>query len=378
MERKMKIAILVQYFPPKWLAGTEIATFNTAKHLAKIGHEIHVITWLDKGLPKKSKEEGFYIHRISGHKVKFFTLIPFWIKNFFCLKKINPDIVHVQNIGHGIPALLSKKLLGKPYVVFGRGTEVYFKRGYLFVILQQVLKNADEVVALTNRMKQEMKKIYNREISIIPNGIDIESLKEFQKKTIHKTNTKKIIFVGSLYQVKGVSYLIHAMKRITENNKNIELLIVGDGYDREYLKNLVMQLNLEKSVIFIGEIPHDEVAKYLSNADVFVLPSLSEGFPNILLEAMAVGIPIVATKVGGLPEIITDNKNGFLVEPKNSDQLADKILHLLRSPKLQKQISYNNLRKASAYSWEKVIISIENIYRKCIENNMKKIKKKTN
>ncbi len=107
----MKIAIIVHFFPPKYLRGTELATYNIARYLTKRGHDIHIITWLDKGFPKESIIEGFHVHRVFGNNIRMLSPIIFWIKIFLCLKKIKPDVIHAQNIGLGIPAYFAKKFL---------------------------------------------------------------------------------------------------------------------------------------------------------------------------------------------------------------------------------------------------------------------------
>jgi glycosyltransferase involved in cell wall biosynthesis len=112
----------------------------------------------------------------------------------------------------------------------------------------------------------------------------------------------------------------------------------------------------------VGKVPHDEIPAYMASADVFVLPSLSEGFGIVALEAMAMGLPIVATKVGGLLEIIKDGENGFLVEPRNPVEIAEKCALLLTNDDLRTSISRNNREKAKDYSWEKVIERLENVY----------------
>ena len=137
----MKIAILVGGLPPKHLGGTEIATYNIAKHLAKSGHQVHVITLLDEGLPKESKEEGFYVHRTKYPRIRFLGIIIFWLKALLLLKKVNPDIVHAQGIGMGMPAFLARKFLRKPYVVWGQGSDVYVAWQFKKQISKLVLKN---------------------------------------------------------------------------------------------------------------------------------------------------------------------------------------------------------------------------------------------
>lgn len=363
----MKIAILVGAFPPKWLAGTEIATYNIAKHLAKRGHEVHVITTVDEGLPKECMEEGFHIHRITPWNMQFLGVASFWFKTFWILKSINPDIVHIQRIIYGISGFLAKKILKKPYVVWGRGSEVYLPWAFKKPISTLVIKNADAAIALTEDMKRLMKEIYNRHIFVIPNGIDIERFKNISREDIRKrlkiTNKEKIIiFVGTLRRLKGVRYLIEAMKCIIEKNTNARLMLVGDGEDREDLENLVKELNIEKYVQFIGKVPNDKIPEYLKASDVFVLPSLSESFGIVNLEAMASGLPIVATNVGGLPEIVKDGENGFLVEQKNPEKIAEKALFLLEHDDLREKISKKNREKAKGYSWETAVERLEEIY----------------
>lgn len=363
----MRIAILVQAFPPRHLAGMEIATYNIAKHLVRRGHEVHVITSLDEGLSRESMEDGFYVHRITLPKVRFLRIILFWIKVLMALKKIKPDIVHAQSIGVGTSGFLVKSFLKKPYVVWGRGSDVY--RSWMFKkpISKLVLKNADAVIALTEDMKKEIEMICNKNVFVIPNGIDIKRFKNLSKENIRKrlkiTNDEKIIiFVGRLEDIKGVKYLIEAMKSIKQKDKNIKLMLVGDGEDRGKLERLVKELDLEENVIFIGKVPNEKVPEYMVVSDVFVLPSLSESFGIVNLEAMASGLPIVATKVGGLPEIIKDGENGFLVEPKNTKEITEKVLLLLEDIELNKRIAEKNKEEVKKYSWGNVAEKLEEVY----------------
>jgi len=114
----------------------------------------------------------------------------------------------------------------------------------------------------------------------------------------------------------------------------------------------------------MGKVPNEKVPEYMAAADIFVLPSLSEGFPVVIVEAMASGLPIVATNITGLPEIVHDGENGFLVEPKNPAELAERILLLLQDDELRGRIAQNNKQRAKDYTWEKVIDRLEEVYEK--------------
>jgi len=367
----VRIAILVPLFPPKRLGGTEIAAYNIAKHLATRSHHVHVITSLDKGLSKESIEDGFHIHRVSRQKVKFLGIISYWLKVFWLLKKINPDIVHTQSIGAGIPGVLAKKILKRPYVVWGRGSEIYLPWRFKEVISKLVLRNADAVIALTEDMKREIRKICDKDIYVIPNGVDLERFENLSRENIRRkleiTNEQKIvIFAGTLRPIKGVKYLIQAMNIIRQKNTKASLMLIGDGEERQSLEELVKESNLGDCVTFVGQVPNEEVLEYMAASDVFVLPSLSEGFPLVILEAMASGLPIVATKVGGLPEIIKEGDNGFLVEPKDSVEITEKVLLLLQGKELRQRIAKNNRQRAKDYAWAKVVDSVEQVYQKVV------------
>ena len=149
----MKISIFVKMFPPKRLGGTEIATFNIAKHLSK-RHEVHVFTTLDEGLPRESYIEGFYVHRVPWPNIRFLGGLLFLINIARFLKKIKPDIIHIQNIEFGKNIFLINKLLRKPYVIWARGSDVNFlDMNENDWILKQALINADAVISLTEDMK---------------------------------------------------------------------------------------------------------------------------------------------------------------------------------------------------------------------------------
>ena len=373
----MKIAILVPLFPPKWLAGTEIATYNIAEHLAKRGHDVHVVTTLDKGLPREGTEQGFYVHRIGFPRVRFLGIMIFWLKALLLLKKLKPDVVHAQSTTMGIPGILAKRLLKKPYTVYGRGSEVYLPWLFKTPISKLILRRADVVIALTEDMKTEMQKISSRDVAVIPNGIDLESYEDLPTKAAIRDRLglnsadSIILFVGTLRPVKGLKYLIQAMNIVRQKDTNVRLILVGDGVGRQSLERFVKELDLGDRVTFVGKVPNEKVPEYMSASDVFVLPSLSEGFPVTILEAMASGLPIVATRVRGLPEIVKDGESGFLVEPRNPEQLADRVLTLLKNEDSRQRMIMNNRNKVQQYSWENTVGQLEAIYRRVVKGTDK-------
>lgn len=146
-------------------------------------------------------------------------------------------------------------------------------------------------------------------------------------------DAKIILFVGNLIPRKGVEYLIRALPIILTKIPNALLVVVGDGSQRGELEQLVDELDLRSNVIFTGRIPTERLCLYYGAADVFVLPSLHEGHPMVLLEAMASGLPVIATKVSGSIETVVHGVNGYLVEPRDIYQLAEAVIKVLTDEK---------------------------------------------
>ncbi|WP_321418625.1 glycosyltransferase family 4 protein [uncultured Methanomethylovorans sp.] len=367
----MKISIVVLKFPPKWLAGTEIATYNIAKKLVKKGHEVHVITMLDEGLPEYTLEEGFFIHRVPYAKFLFSRTLSMWFRFFLKIRSINPDIIHVQSIPLSVPAFFMRLISNKNYIIWVQGSDIYTPTAFLKLFSTPLLKKASTIIALTEGMKAEINNKCKTNIVVISNGIELENFKteligpsKLQNEGSLSTMDQKIIFVGTLRPIKGVRYLLEAMPIIRLNNSHVKLVIVGDGEEKEYLQKLTFDLNLNTCVSFVGKVPNDKIPKYMKDADLFVLPSLSESFGIVNIEAMASGLPIVSTNVGGLPYLIKDGINGFLVNPRDPAAIAEKSLLILNDMDLKEKLSQNNLIAAEKYSWDYVIERLVDEYNK--------------
>lgn len=363
MEHIMKLAITSPLFLPKDIGGTPIATYNIAKYLAKRGHDVSVITAHYRDTPIDERMDGFLVHRVSWPRVRFGVII-FWIKAFLYLLKIKPDIVHVQ--GSDLSALLLKKFSGTPYVVWGQGQE-YTRSPFIIAVIRILMKNADAALALTEHMRMVIQNIYMRRVLVVPNGVDLKLYNNISRDNARKKlniacSNFILIFVGRFAPVKGLPFLIAAVSMIKNEIPNIKLLLIGYGDEQDNLKESVKKLNLENNIVFLGPIENTEIPAYLSASDVFVLPSLSEGLPLVILEAMAAGLPIIATKITGMPEIIQEGKNGFLVEPANPNDLADRIIYLCNNSLVRKYISENNKAKSEHFGWEKIAEKLEDIY----------------
>lgn len=362
----MKIAIVVPYFPPK-VGGTETATQRLATHLAMRGHAVTVITAMEGDLPEERVENGFTVCLIRGNPSSLPGALNFCFRTLAVLKRTDPDIVHAQSIlRNGIACFLGKVLLHKKYVTYCRGGDVYdpwFLKG---PVSRLVLDNAGVRIALTEDMKSAMRAMTKKEVIVIPNGIDIQDAKISRDAARARLGMppgeKIIIFVGRLHPDKGLKYLIDAFAQVVREYPPAKLYIVGDGPEKQSLEAQASGSGVGNGIVFTGAVENEKVPLYLVAADVFVLPSVSEGFPVAMLEAMAAGLPVVTTDVRGLTEIVKDGENGLVVGPRNPDAIADRLLTLMRDDALRAVMSGNNREKAGEYSWENVALQVENAY----------------
>lgn len=363
----MRIAIVTNRFLPKWMGGTEVATLNMAQSLAALGHDVHIITSRDEGMPPESADGGVHVHRVYSPSLNAVGAGVFYLAVLHALNSVKPEIIHVQDFLLGPCGFVAKRMFKRPYVVWGRGYEF---RDLPFRTAA-VLKDAEAVIALTDDMRNELQKICSREIPVIPNGIDAERFERVSRDDARRQlgiepAQKIVLYVGRFYPVKGVKYLVTAMGQIRREEENAILMLVGYGSEEENLRLLVKELGLSDCVRFVGAVQNDLIPAYMAASDVLVLPSISEGFPMVSLEAMAASLPIVATDVGGIPSIVEEGINGFVVTPGDAAQIADKVSSILCDPELSHFFATNNKSKAQRYTWDRVVHDLEGVYLECM------------
>jgi len=207
----------------------------------------------------------------------------------------------------------------------------------------------------------------SKRVSVIPNGYDPDLFKlipvtEARRKLGLPSNKKILVSVGNLKQVKGHRYLIEAMQLISTKRKDIILIIVGSGSMEKELRNKIVSYDLEEHVFLVGRKMHREIPLWMNAATLFVLPSLAEGFPTVIPEAMACGKPVIGTRVGGVPEVITSGDVGILVDPEDPETLAQAISEALDRKWIPQIIS----NYAKRYSWSSLVSQILEIYKQVL------------
>jgi glycosyltransferase involved in cell wall biosynthesis len=339
------------------------ASIDGEYHLLKMGENINI-----HRLPIGKNADN--IHYQTKKELIAYTWNAFWFARKLA-KQNSYDLTHsFFSVPCGVISMMLKFEFKLPYIISLRGSDVpgYSERfvGLYRWITPTILKiwsKAAFVIANSQGLKElALKAEPKKEIGVIYNGVDIEEF--FADESKRNAEQFTIICLGRVTPRKGVRFLIQAFKILSGRYENVRLLIVGDGNEKKSLEDLVQGLDLKDKVEFAGAIAHENVLGYYQRANVFVLPSLNEGMSNVMLEALACGLPVVATNTGGTKELLTDNVNGLVVKMKDADDLAEKIEKLILNPELEKEMSLESRKLAQSLSWGKVAGEYVDVYRK--------------
>lgn len=288
--------------------------------------------------------------------------------NMFLLvrRKTKANVIHSHTAYPQVMFLAyTMSLISKvPFIVTSHGSDVRVLRNVriLKVLQRFLLRKAYYITCVSKEIKQILVNEYglqNNKISIIGNGYDTTLV---SKRRFAERREKKIVFVGVLRWAKDPTTLIEAFKRISIRHADVKLLIMGDGPLRMKLETQCKELNISDRVTFLGQVSHEKAMETIAGCDVYVLTSIDEGFPTSLVEAMALGKPIVATRVGGVPEIVSDEVSGLLVPPKSPEHVAQAIDRLLNESNLADRLGEVAAERVKEYSWDNIIGKYEQLY----------------
>lgn len=344
----MKILVFTTLFPNNVWPNNNVFVKERMAHVARIeGCEVKVVApvpyfpkinlgWRAAYLQVKSREiiDGLEVlHPRYFMTPKLGMALYGWMMFLSVLRAViqlrrtfHFDLIDSHYVyPDGFAAVLLGQWFRKPVVVSARGSDVnrYAELAAIKPLLRYTMTKADKVIAVSGAMKNAIVSlgIDERKVSVIPNGVDCRKFYPASKCWARariglSENVKVILSAGRLVPVKGFDLLIRAFKMLVDGGmgENLNLIIVGDGRERQRLQSLIAELQLETHVRLAGVVPHADLNVWYNAADVFCLCSRREGWPNVILESIACGTPVVATAVGGIPEIIRSNSIGFLTE----------------------------------------------------------------
>ena len=374
MQKKSKILLFTTAFRPM-IGGSEIALEEMVYRLPDIFFDIITPKY---GNEYKKLEMGnnFCIHRVGfGFKsAKIIFPILGFIKAWQLIISNKYSAVHAYQASYGGGAAWLVKLFSPhlPFILTMQEGKRLDKQPFMLNWFRGlIIKKADIITVISNYLREYVNKTAkNKKIFLIPNGVDLQKF-QIPDLKIKNPNIKTIITVSRLVEKNGIGDLIDAVALMTngksaENEKrkteNIKLLIIGNGSLEESLKLKVESLKLQ-NVQFAGETKPDQVPKYLSEADVFVRPSLSEGLGTAFLEAMAAGLPVVATPVGGIPDFLKNGETGLFCRVGDPEDIADKINTVLSDEQLRNKLVFNGRKLVEErYDWNQIAMKFKNIY----------------
>lgn len=386
---EMKIAYFVTKLPynhdiAKYpLGGAQIAANNLAIEMEKKNHEINIFTTSADSFDYLEKNGNLSIYRYATNIRLLTSNISagmFW-KTF----QHNADIIHIHfDIPPGpLAGLIYAKKKKVPLVVTYHGDWIDSYGGYVRKIgvrihnkffVDKLLSLADIIISPSKVYidKSEYLKKYSKKVFVIPNGVELKKFSNSYTKNECRRilglpyNKKLILFLGNLSPYKGPDVLLKALPTVIKRLPDVELIVAGKGVMLNQLKELSKTLGIESKVHFLGFIEESRKAIVYNASDLFVLPSImnTESFGIVNLEAMACGIPIVASNIGGIPDVVKDDICGLLVEPNDPDALSISIIKILSDTELQERLGKEGRKQAELFSWEKIAKETTILYHK--------------
>lgn len=386
----MRIAFVTFEYPPFINGGAGIYALNITQELCKLGHNVVVFTPEFYDIGSSPSVNNLEIQKVPVYNKLPFKALQFWLRLPAELKKAECkhkfDIIHFNSISYWF---LKKKLSKAKHIItihhlvtdaikynnlslISRIKDISGENGLIIPFIERrCLNSVDKIIAVSQFTKNEIVKYYyinSNNIEVIYNGIDLngysftddEILKT--KKKLSITGSPILLFVGRVDDPrKDLHFLLNSIKKVLKDI-DVTLLVAGKG-DQTEARKLIDSLGISNNVIFTGFVDEKELKKYYALCDIYVCPSKLEGFGLTVLEAMIAGKPIIATKVGAIPEILEDKVNGILVESDNIASMSDAIIGLVQNKDLATSIGNMNAKYIiNNFDWIKSVMKVEDIY----------------
>ncbi|MCA9397275.1 glycosyltransferase family 4 protein [candidate division WWE3 bacterium] len=355
----MNIIHITHGYPPQ-PGGVQKVTQEIARRLVTLGH--HVTVFACAGKTKVVDDNGVQVTYLAGPELAH-TPLPFGL--FSALLKVPKDsILHVHIAKAFLPEVtyFISKLRNMPYIahfhldVDATGAFGFLLPFYKKIALKRVLNSAVKVIVLSEAHKEIVCHLYRlipEKVIVVPNGVS----NEFYLEKEHAREVQSLLYVGRLQAQKNLPVLVSMMEYLP---KSMELHIVGDGEMRSEVERCIKDKNITNATLH-GPLYEDDLRAMYQRADVFVLASEREGLPLVLVEAMAAGVPVVASNVSGTREFVEDA--GVLVESITGKDFARAIMTLVNDDELRKKLITKAKAKAQAHDWDTIVSQINEVYK---------------
>lgn len=391
----MKVIMLCKYPIDSLTGGVAVHTVNLVKELGKIKDlDLHVISFSNKSEVKFEGRSTIIL--INARKIYHYFPFLALIRLFLEIRKIEPDILHIQGSNLS-PYLIYSLFLAKntkkivtihsypkrELVINNKIKKNSVRYKFIDWMEKYTLKKIDYFITVDTRLKnwivegmdETLGKNKSDNVSVILNGVNLDEFDynlnmTFLKNKLKISKNDNVIFNAKAFVPKnGQEYLIKSIPYIISKKPNIKLILAGDGSNKENLIKLSKNLKVSDNILFVGDIPNNEIPSYMALSDVIVVPSihvngLEEASSILLVEAMSMKKPVIATDIGGLKESIINRKTGILVPDKNPEKIAFSVLELFNDPSFADYLAENAyLYVKKGRSWSKVAEKTFNIYK---------------
>lgn len=360
------------------LGGSGVVATELGKLLAERGHNVHFIT---SGLPFRlgTFHPNVFYHEVEVNHYDVFRYPPYdlTLANRMAQVALNEklDLIHVHYaVPHALCAYLAKKMVGDQLKIVTtlHGTDITVL-GYdssLSDMIRFGIENSDLVTAVSRDLIRETKELLQvkKEIELVYNFVDKRRYYprnvNFYRKSFAPDGEKILMHISNFRPVKRVADVVEVFERVRRFIP-AKLLLIGEGPDQTSIRKLICEKGLGAEVHFLGK--QEDVAEVISMADLMILPSEKESFGLVALEAMACGVPVIAARTGGLPEVVLDGMCGYLCDIGEVDAMAQKALHLLRNESLYQEFSRNCMQRANhTFCHETITSQYEALYAKLL------------
>jgi N-acetyl-alpha-D-glucosaminyl L-malate synthase BshA len=372
----MKIGIvLYPTFGGSGVVGTELG-----KALANKGHEVHFITY-SQPVRLGSFRQNIYYHEVSVSDYPLFEYQPYETELTSKLVDVvvheKLDLLHVHYaIPHASAAYLAKQILkskgiNTPFITTLHGTDITLvgKDPSFEPVITFCINESDAVTAVSESLKQDTYDHFatTRDIDVIPNFIIPKDLSEINCKDLRlkyaQPDDKILCHISNFRKVKRVEDVV-SIFHLVEREISAKLILVGDGPERNSVEKLVRELRLQDKVIFLGKVR--DTSHVLELSDLFLLPSETESFGLAALEAMAVGVPVISSNTGGIPEVNLNGITGYLSPVGEIEDMAKNALHILKDSRILNEFKIAALNRSHYFALEKILPLYEQVYNRVL------------
>lgn len=347
-------------------------------------NSIHTVRWINSLVEKVTELHVVSMHELNDkindkiifHRLKFHPPLGY-IFNWQELKKIiglyNFDVIHTHYLsGYGTLSKLSVNNKMNKHIISMWGSDIYDFPQRSFIhrkLIWWVTKDVKLITSTSHEMKKQYLRLYNLpkdRIKVVPFGVDIELFSKELNSSNVGTKTKKDFVIGLAKNIElryGIKFLIEGFYQFHKNYPLSKLHIIGDGVLLKDMKEIVKKLNMIEHIIFHGRKKNDELRDFMRNWDVCVIPSLEESFGVAAVEASACSLPVIATNVGGLPEVVINNVSGLIISPESSEEIALKLEYLYLNPDISKKLGKAGREIVEKkYNWKDNVHTMYELY----------------